>query len=59
MRDFIAVENEANKQARLRVRQQQQPEHRRATPIRDHQNPVNELERIMELLEERHKLPRK
>lgn len=59
MRDFIAVENEANKQARLRVRQQQQPEHRRATPIRDQQNPVNELERIMELLEERHKLPRR
>jgi hypothetical protein len=56
MRDFITVENEA-KQARLRVRLQ--AGHGRAAPIRDQQNPVDELERIMALLEKRHKLPRK
>ncbi len=39
MRDFIAVENEANKQARLRIRLQ--AGHRNVAPIRDQQNPVN------------------
>ena len=55
IREFINVENEANRQARLRV----QAEHRRPAPVRDQRNPVDELERVMALLEERHKLPRK
>jgi hypothetical protein len=55
IREFINVENEANRQARLRV----QAEHRRRVPVRDQRNPVDELERVVVLLEERHKLPRK
>jgi hypothetical protein len=55
IREFIDVENKANKQTRLRL----QAEHSGAASIRDIQNPVDELERVMALLEERHKLPRK
>ena len=58
MRDFLAVENEARERlqpARGRGRPAQTPTH----PSREQPNPVDELERILTVLEERHKLPRR
>ncbi len=63
MRDFLAVENEASNQRRRRERLQPGRGRRRGgaapTRTREQPNPVDELERIVALLEERHKLPRR
>ena len=57
MRDFLAVENEAKQRlqpGRGRGRPAQTP-----TLTREQPNPVDELERIVTVLEERHNLPRR
>jgi hypothetical protein len=55
MREYIASENRANQQAQQRV----QAERMRVPPAIVADNPAVELERVLGLLEERHKLPRK
>ena len=55
MREYIASENRVNQQNQQRV----QAERMRAPPAIVAANPVVELERVLGLLEERHKLPRK
>ena len=55
MRDYLATENVAIIQRQKRV----QAERRRAPPAIVAENPVVELERILDILEEQHKLPKK
>ena len=55
MREYIASENRVIQQNRQHV----QAERMRAPPAIEIHNPLVELERVLDLLEEQHKLPRK
>ena len=58
MRDYIDLLNRNNNDARLRALEAER-QGRRAIPGVKVQNPVVELDRVMALLEEKHKLPRR